>query len=151
MNSQAPAISNDVSGAADAAITNVVAAVIERRGRLLLAQRPLQKVHGGLWEFPGGKVDADETLAAALGRELQEELALAPVVVGAQLGSQTDAQRSICLYFLRATTESVPIALEHMALGWYRPGEALGLNLAPLDRAFLEERSDQVVSGSLCS
>ena len=56
---------------------NVVAAVIHNpQGQLLLAQRPLHKHQGGLWEFAGGKVDASETAEQALVRELQEELGI---------------------------------------------------------------------------
>ena len=53
----------------------VVAAVIERQdGTYLLAQRPHGKVYAGYWEFPGGKVETDETAVDALRRELHEEL-----------------------------------------------------------------------------
>ena len=56
---------------------NVVAAVIHNtQGQLLIAQRPLHKHQGGLWEFAGGKVDAGETAEQALVRELQEELGI---------------------------------------------------------------------------
>lgn len=56
---------------------NVVAAVIHNpQGQILIAQRPLHKHQGGLWEFAGGKVDLGETPAQALVRELQEELAI---------------------------------------------------------------------------
>ena len=112
--------------------------MIERRGRYLLAQRPPDKVHGGLWEFPGGKVDAGETLAAALARELAEELVLHGARVGEVLGVQRDALRNLHLHFMTVATDGAPIAVEHTALGWYQPEEAWGLNLAPLDRAFLE-------------
>ena len=55
----------------------VVAAVIERSdGTFLLAQRPADKVYAGYWEFPGGKVEPGEALAAALARELHEELGI---------------------------------------------------------------------------
>jgi 8-oxo-dGTP diphosphatase len=58
-------------------ITEVVAAVLTQPdGRVLLAQRPPGKVYAGYWEFPGGKVEAGETLAAALARELHEELGI---------------------------------------------------------------------------
>lgn len=54
----------------------VVAGVIEKDGRFLLAQRVEYASQGGLWEFPGGKVEAGETPEQALERELQEELAI---------------------------------------------------------------------------
>jgi len=58
-------------------ITEVVAAVLTQPdGRVLLAQRPQGKVYAGYWEFPGGKVEAGETLEAALARELHEELGI---------------------------------------------------------------------------
>ena len=56
----------------------VVAAVIRREGRYLLGRRPGHKRHGGLWEFPGGKLHDGEDAEAAAHRELDEELALAP-------------------------------------------------------------------------
>eukprot|EP00193_Tetraselmis_chui_P001627 CAMPEP_0177764628 /NCGR_PEP_ID=MMETSP0491_2-20121128/7508_1 /TAXON_ID=63592 /ORGANISM="Tetraselmis chuii, Strain PLY429" /LENGTH=167 /DNA_ID=CAMNT_0019280819 /DNA_START=74 /DNA_END=577 /DNA_ORIENTATION=- len=51
-------------------------ALIDDRGRILLAQRPEGKAMAGLWEFPGGKVEANESPEAALVRELREELAV---------------------------------------------------------------------------
>jgi mutator protein MutT len=58
-------------------LTHVVAAVlIDRRGRVLIAQRPPGKHLAGAWEFPGGKVEPGETRTAALARELKEELGI---------------------------------------------------------------------------
>ena len=55
----------------------VVAGVIEKAGKYLLTQRFEHASQGGLWEFPGGKVEAGETPEQALERELREELAIA--------------------------------------------------------------------------
>ena len=52
------------------------AALIDGEGRVLIAQRPAHKALGGLWEFPGGKVEPGESPEAALARELREELDL---------------------------------------------------------------------------
>lgn len=58
-------------------VLHVAAAVIYNpQGRVLIARRPLNKHQGGLWEFPGGKVEADETARQALDRELFEELSI---------------------------------------------------------------------------
>lgn len=104
----------------------------------MLAQRPIEKAHGGLWEFPGGKVEAGESLTAALARELAEELVLDTAEIGEVLAVLHDDSRLLRLHFLAVFTEGAPIAVEHSALGWYLPSEARGLDLAPLDRAFLD-------------
>jgi 8-oxo-dGTP diphosphatase len=56
-------------------VTEVAAGILlDAQQRFLMGQRPLGKPYEGYWEFPGGKVEADETLFQALQRELQEEL-----------------------------------------------------------------------------
>ena len=56
-------------------IINVVAAVIrDEEGRILITQRNLKKAQGGLWEFPGGKIESEETKEHAIVREIKEEL-----------------------------------------------------------------------------
>jgi 8-oxo-dGTP diphosphatase len=58
-------------------ITEVaVGVLIDGEGRFLLTSRPAGKVYAGYWEFPGGKLETDETVEQALGRELQEELGI---------------------------------------------------------------------------
>jgi 8-oxo-dGTP diphosphatase len=52
----------------------VAGALFDRDGRVLIAQRPVGKPHAGRWEFPGGKIGAGESEAAALARELREEI-----------------------------------------------------------------------------
>ena len=64
----------------------VTAAVIEQDGRVLIARRPSKGLLGGMWEFPGGKVEPGETDARALVREIREELGAA-INVGAGLGT----------------------------------------------------------------
>jgi 8-oxo-dGTP diphosphatase len=66
-------------------MTTVVAAVIEKNGRILIAQRKRTSQHPLKWEFPGGKVEPDETPEAAVVRELKEELGIR-VQVGPEIG-----------------------------------------------------------------
>lgn len=58
----------------------VVAGIVFRSGKLLISRRPFGKHLGGLWEFPGGKLEPHESPEAGLSRELQEELRISPVV-----------------------------------------------------------------------
>ncbi len=68
-------------GGAERAVTDVaVGVLIDTQGRFLLTSRPPGKVYEGYWEFPGGKLEAGETVAEALQRELQEEIG---VTIGA--------------------------------------------------------------------
>jgi 8-oxo-dGTP diphosphatase len=68
-------------GGAERAVTDVaVGVLIDAQGRFLLTSRPPGKVYEGYWEFPGGKLEAGETVAEALRRELQEEIG---VTIGA--------------------------------------------------------------------
>ena len=58
-----------------------VGVIVDTRRQVLLALRPESSHQGGLWEFPGGKVEAGETVQQALVRELQEELAIVPIAM----------------------------------------------------------------------
>lgn len=67
-------------------IIDVVAAILEQNGRILLAQRGAGSDQAGLWEFPGGKVEAGESQPEALARELDEELGIC-ARIGDHVGS----------------------------------------------------------------
>ncbi len=113
----------------------VVAAFIRRRGRILLAKRPEGKARGGLWEFPGGKVEEGEGLREALARELEEELGVAPWVgeVLAEVEYQYP-EINIRLFCLEAGINGEPYPREGQELGWFAPKEIDHLSLAPADR-----------------
>jgi 8-oxo-dGTP diphosphatase len=110
----------------------VVAAVIERPdGRFLLAQRPAGKVYAGYWEFPGGKVEPGEPLAAALARELHEELGI-DVDIAYPWIVQTYAysHATVRLNFFRVRTwRGEPHGKEDQQLAWQR---ASTVDVAPL-------------------
>lgn len=123
---------------AEAKSIRVVAAVILREGRYLLCQRPAGKRHGGLWEFPGGKLEAGESLEAAARRELAEELGVAVRSVGAQVFAAGDGPSDFVIEFHPVEIEGEPQCLEHSAIRWVAPQELPGLDLAPSDRQFAQ-------------
>ncbi len=108
-----------------------------RDGALLLGRRPRGKQHGGLWEFPGGKVEPGEDDEAALRRELREELAVEVANVGAILFEFQDVGSPFRIVFRAVTLAGLPRAMEHEALADFLPGEAASLPLAPADAAFV--------------
>jgi 8-oxo-dGTP diphosphatase len=109
-------------------MTTVVAAVIERDGRVLIAQRKRAGRHPLKWEFPGGKVEPDETPEKAVVRELEEELAI-HVRVGAEMARyefQYEGRWPIMLMFYRVEEFSdEPKNLDFEQILWV-PRERLG-------------------------
>ncbi|HET8656835.1 MAG TPA: (deoxy)nucleoside triphosphate pyrophosphohydrolase [Longimicrobiaceae bacterium] len=119
----------------------VVASVIEREGRLLVCERPAHKRHGGLWEFPGGKVEPGESDFQAVARELAEELGVRVRAVGGVEFSVADPGSDFVIVFLPVEIEGEPRCLEHAAVAWVPEDELLSLALAPSDRAFVRFRT----------
>jgi len=116
----------------------VVAAVVIRKDRFLLCQRPEHKRHGGLWEFPGGKIEDGESDLEAASRELDEELAVEVHTVTHPLFSKQDPGSEFVIEFMRVEITGEPKALEHIDVRWVTVDEADELPLAPSDRAFLQ-------------
>ena len=121
----------------------VALAARDGEGRLLLQKRPIGKHHGGLWEFPGGKVEPFEKPAEALVREIAEELQIIVEETGlipagfAQEAGRND-QRQIVLLLYTATTWAGEIrGLDGQEWGWFTLSDAAGLDLAPMDRQLL--------------
>ena len=120
----------------------VAAALIAADGRILVQQRPLNKHHGGLWEFPGGKVEPGETPEAALARELAEELGIGVEAadlhpVAFSRGSAGDRPMVLLLY--RAERwEGTAQAIEAPAIRWVAPDELAALAMPPADRPLAE-------------
>jgi mutator protein MutT len=119
-------------------VVRVLAAVIRRGERYLLCQRPRHKRHGGLWEFPGGKLEPGESLLHAARRELAEELGLETEHAGDVVYRVHDAGSPFLIEFVPVATRGEPRAIEHEALAWVTLAEAEALPLAPGDRAFVE-------------
>lgn len=118
----------------------VVAGALQRGdGLWLMHKRPAQKHHGGLWEFPGGKVEEYENQQEALIRELREELGI-DIVLDSHVAvaeARDDAQHGrksivIALYTSR-DWEGEPRALEGGRIEWFTPDQIRRLNKPPLD------------------
>lgn len=114
----------------------VVAAVIERDDALLICQRPEDKNHGGLWEFPGGKIDSGESIQEAVIRELAEELAVVATNVGDVAFSVSDELSGFEILFVPTHICGEPVALEHTAITWCARNDLLIYALAPSDQQF---------------
>jgi 8-oxo-dGTP diphosphatase len=114
----------------------VMAAVITRDDQFLLCERPAHKRHGGLWEFPGGKVEPGETQFSAVQRELHEELGVDVTAVGKVEFSIADPGSEFIIQFLRVAIVGEPQCLEHASLAWVSSAELLVLPLAPSDRHY---------------
>ena len=122
--------------------TPVVAVALYREdGRWLMHRRPAAKQHGGLWEFPGGKVESDESPAKALVREIREELGIAIDASDlkpagfAQEGEGERPRPIVIMLYTCSVWEGEPQALEGGAVDWFTPDDVLALDKPPLDRA----------------
>lgn len=120
----------------------VVAAVVRREGRYLVGRRPAHKRHGGLWEFPGGKVREGESRLDAVRRELVEELDLQVRALGRVLFSARDEGAPFLIDFVEAEVEGDPVPHEHSEIAWLDTSELGGVPLAPADARFVAGLTD---------
>jgi mutator protein MutT len=112
----------------------VAAAVIERDDRFLVTRR-LPGTHlAGHWEFPGGKCDAGESLAACMRRELREELNV-DASVGPELLTVAHEypDRRVELHFLPCAVHGEPVARLGQEMRWVARGELSALSFPPAD------------------
>ena len=116
----------------------VTACAVRRGASLLVCQRPIHKRHGGLWEFPGGKVEPNESDEGAARRELAEELGVHVVSVGDTDFSVADPDSPFLIVFVPTTITGEPTCHEHTALAWLTLAELTKLPLAPSDRRYVE-------------
>lgn len=123
-----------------ASLTRVVAAVIERGDRVLVALRPPGKRHGGMWEFPGGKVEGVESDLDALRRELMEELGLHVVVTAPPIAAFRDPGSPFLIVFIPVVADGEPECREHVAIRWASWHDLAAMPLAPTDRRFADAR-----------
>jgi len=118
-------------------------ALVDAGSRVLMQRRRSQAMHGGLWEFPGGKLESGEAPETAAVREIGEELGisvatgdLAPVGFASD-GGEAAAPLVILLYICRRWTGD-PQPHDAEELGWFACEELAGLEMPPLDYPLAE-------------
>lgn len=119
----------------------VAAALVDTDRRVLVQQRPPGSDFGGLWEFPGGKIEAGENPEGALVRELAEELgiivdpkSLAPACFASEpLGDR----HLLLLVFVCRHWRGSPRLIQATGLRWLRPSALYTLDMPPADRPLI--------------
>ena len=121
---------------------DVVAAVIECGGKILITRRPEGSHLAGLWEFPGGKPHPGESLEEALRREIREELD-AEVMVRERIDTVEWAypDKRVRLVFFRCTMEGEPRALEGQEMAWVTAAELSRYDFPAADAALISRLS----------
>lgn len=121
-------------------MVQVVAAIIERDGRVLIGQRQPEQSHPLKWEFPGGKLEPGETPEQALTRELEEELAIQDAR-GTEIARYEfvyPGKNPVALIFYRVTEfEGEPQNLIYREMRWARRAELPEFDFVEGDRDFI--------------
>jgi 8-oxo-dGTP diphosphatase len=104
-------------------VTVAVGILIDPQGRVLITRRAPQTHQGGLWEFPGGKVEPGETIVDALARELKEELGVTVLISEPFMTLEHDyGDQCVCLAVHRVTSwRGEPSGMEGQPLAWQQP------------------------------
>ena len=126
-------------------IINVVAAAIERDGKIFCAQRPEGKSLGGFWEFPGGKLEIGESPEQALVREIKEELNSEIEIISYINEASYDYDFGTVVmktYHAKLVSGNLEL-LEHQNSIWLASDELDTLNWAPVDRPAVEFLSNK--------
>jgi len=127
-------------------LIQVTAAIIQRDSKLLICQRPKGKRCELLWEFPGGKIEADEMPEECLARECHEELGI--TVKAERLAQEVvyaypDITVNIRFYFCKLIGRE-PVCIEHNDIQWFTLDEVSKLPLCPADKKMFNLISDNI-------
>lgn len=123
-------------------------ALLDADGRILIARRPEGKPMAGLWEFPGGKIEANETPEQAVVRELREELGVEPcercLHPFAFVSHPYDTFHIVMPLFLCRTWDGFARPLEGQEIAWVRKEQLGRYELAAADRSLAAEIRDRL-------
>lgn len=128
-------------------VVEVAAGLIRQNGRYLIAKRKPGVHLAGLWEFPGGKREADETLEECLRRELLEELSIRiDVPIPFQIIRHNYPEKTVELHFFRcAIEEGQPTPMDCAEVKWVYPHELNSYQFPPADRPIIDALQHQAV------
>ena len=130
-------------------VIRVVGAIVERNGAVFAARRNADRSAGGLWEFPGGKVEAGESPEAALRRELQEELNVDVAVgpfVDRSLSDVGSVRIELSCYASEFEGDDPVSSSDHDAMQWVPLTELSALQWAPGDVPLLDGLPERLAS-----
>ena len=133
----------------ESAVIRVVGAIVERDGAVFAARRNPDRSAGGLWEFPGGKVEVGESPEAALRRELQEELNVdvsVGVFVDQSLSDVGSVRIELSCYAAEFEGDDPVSSSDHDAMTWVPLTELSSLQWAPGDVPLLEGLPERLAS-----
>lgn len=122
----------------------VCAVIINHDGKLLSCQRNTESLLAGKWEFPGGKIEPNESGQEALEREILEELEvmisiLKPLEIVRHQYPNVDFEINLSPYLCEIRNSEVPKAIEHSQICWVQPTESLELDWADADKKILQQ------------
>ena len=130
-------------------VIRVVGAIVERNGAVFAARRNADRSAGGLWEFPGGKVEAGESPEVALRRELQEELGVdisVGLLVDRSLSDVGSVRIELSCYAAEFEGDDPVSSSDHDAMTWVPLTELSSLQWAPGDVPLLEGLPERLAS-----
>ncbi len=120
----------------------VVAAVIQRDGKILACRRAPHKSLAGLWEFPGGQVEPGESDEVALAREIREELGIEITVgefIAESVAPAGEAMIHLNAYWAQTNVAGEFLSTDHDLMEWFAPTDLGTLTWAPADVPFLSD------------
>ena len=133
----------------ESAVIRVVGAIVERDGAVFATRRNPDRSAGGLWEFPGGKVEVGESPEAALRRELKEELNVdvsVGVFVDQSLSDVGSVRIELSCYAAEFEGDDPVSSSDHDAMTWVPLTELSSLQWAPGDVPLLEGLPERLAS-----